>query len=131
MNRAELILKIAYSSSNTLPAILKTRSAARLARCLLPAFLCALKESRLGTRQRKLTFDVRCTNILTPNVASFKAECNIFFNAKWNSAKSDNSILNHQNKPRTREEWGLKVCLILDEAIHVKPLCKLNVSHPY
>ena len=79
MNRAELILKIAYSSANTLPAILKTRSAARLARCLLPAFLCALKERRLGTRQRKLTFDVRCTNILTPNVASFKAECNIFF----------------------------------------------------
>ena len=41
MNRAELILKIAYSSAITLPAILKTRSARRLARCLLPAFLCA------------------------------------------------------------------------------------------
>ena len=78
-NRAELILKIAYSSAITLPAILKTRSARRLARCLLSAFLCALKERRLGTRQRKLTFDVRCTNILTPNVASFNAECNIFF----------------------------------------------------
>ena len=34
-------LKIAYSSAITLPAILKTRSARRLARCLLPAFLCA------------------------------------------------------------------------------------------
>ena len=41
MNRAELILKIAYSSAITLAAILKTRSARRLARCLLPAFLCA------------------------------------------------------------------------------------------
>ena len=41
MNRAELILKITYSSAITLPAILKTRSARRLARCLLPAFLCA------------------------------------------------------------------------------------------
>ena len=52
MNRAELILKIAYSSAITLPAILKTRSARRLARCLLPAFLCAhIEERRLGTRQ--------------------------------------------------------------------------------
>ena len=59
-----------------------------------------------------------------PNVASFKA-------AKWNNAKCDNPILNHQKKPRTREEWGLKVCLILEEAIYVKPLCKLNVSHPF
>ena len=41
MNRAELILKIAYWSAITLAAILKTRSARRLARCLLPAFLCA------------------------------------------------------------------------------------------
>ena len=41
MNRAELILKIAYSSAITLAAILTTRSARRLARCLLPAFLCA------------------------------------------------------------------------------------------
>ena len=40
MNRAELILKIAYWSAITLAAILKTRSARRLARCLLPAFLC-------------------------------------------------------------------------------------------
>ena len=62
--------------------------------------------------------------VLTQNVT-------IFFNAKWNNAKSDNSILNHQKKPRTREEWGLKVSLILDEAIYVKPLCKLNVSHPF
>ena len=36
------MLKIAYSSAITLAAILKTRSAKRLARCLLPAFLCAL-----------------------------------------------------------------------------------------
>ena len=35
------MLKIAYSSAITLAAILKTRSARRLARCLLPAFLCA------------------------------------------------------------------------------------------
>ena len=41
MNRAELILKTAYSSAIALAAILKTRSARRLARCLLPAFLCA------------------------------------------------------------------------------------------
>ena len=41
MNRAEFILKMAYWSSITLAAILKTRSARRLARCLLPAFLCA------------------------------------------------------------------------------------------
>jgi len=41
MNRAELILKSAYSSAIALPAILKTRSARCLARCLLPAFLCA------------------------------------------------------------------------------------------
>ena len=41
MNRAELNLKIAYSSAITLAAILNTRSARRLARCLLPAFLCA------------------------------------------------------------------------------------------
>ena len=41
MNSAELILKTAYSSAIALAAILKTRSARRLARCLLPAFLCA------------------------------------------------------------------------------------------
>ena len=41
MNRAELILKIAYSSVITLAAILETRSARRLARCFLPGFLCA------------------------------------------------------------------------------------------
>ena len=41
MNRAELILKIAYWSAITLAAILKTRSARRLACFLLPAFLCA------------------------------------------------------------------------------------------
>ena len=41
MNRAELILKIAYWSAITLAAILKARSARRLARCLLPASLCA------------------------------------------------------------------------------------------
>ena len=35
------MLKIAYSSPITLAAMLKTRSARRLARCLLPAFLCA------------------------------------------------------------------------------------------
>ena len=40
MNSAELILKTAYSSAIALAAILKTRSAKRLARCLLPAFLC-------------------------------------------------------------------------------------------
>ena len=37
MNRA----KLAYSPTITLAAILKTRSARRLRRCLLPAFLCA------------------------------------------------------------------------------------------
>ena len=59
MNRAELILKIAYSSAITLPAILKTRSARRLARCLLPAFLCAhIEERRLGTRQHLVSFIV-------------------------------------------------------------------------
>ena len=41
MNSAELILKTAYLSAIALAAILKTRSARRLARCLLPAFLCA------------------------------------------------------------------------------------------
>ena len=41
MNRTELILKIVYWSAITLAAILKARSARRLARCLLPAFLCA------------------------------------------------------------------------------------------
>ena len=41
MNSAELILKTANSSAIALAAILKTRSARRLARCLLPAFLCA------------------------------------------------------------------------------------------
>ena len=41
MNRAELILKTAYSSAIALSAILKTRSVRRLARCLLAAFLCA------------------------------------------------------------------------------------------
>ena len=41
MNRAELILKIAYSSAIKLPAILKTRCARGLTRCLLPAFLYA------------------------------------------------------------------------------------------
>ena len=41
MNSAELILKTAYLSAIALAAILKTRSATRLARCLLPAFLCA------------------------------------------------------------------------------------------
>ena len=41
MNRAERILKIAYWPAITLAAILKTRSARRLASCLLPAFLCA------------------------------------------------------------------------------------------
>ena len=71
------------------------------------------------TQTKKLTFDVRCTNFLMPNVASFNAECN--------NAKCDNPILNHEKKLRTREEWGLKVFLILDEAIYVKPLCKLNV----
>ena len=30
------------------------------------------------TQTRKLTFDVRCTNFLMPNVASFNAECNNF-----------------------------------------------------
>ena len=35
------MLKIAYLSAITLAAMLKTRSARRLARCLLPAFLCA------------------------------------------------------------------------------------------
>ena len=35
------MLKIAYSSAITLAAMLKTRSARRLARSLLPAFLCA------------------------------------------------------------------------------------------
>ena len=41
MNSTELILKTAYLSAIALAAILKTRSARRLARCLLPAFLCA------------------------------------------------------------------------------------------
>ena len=41
MNSAELILKTAYLSAIALAAILKTRSARRLARCLLPVFLCA------------------------------------------------------------------------------------------
>ena len=59
MNRAELILKITYSSAITLPAILKTRSARRLARCLLPAFLCAHVIKRdvwVRGRQPALTF---------------------------------------------------------------------------
>ena len=52
INRAELILKIVHSSAISLAAILKTRSARRLARGLLPAFLCAhIEERRLGTRQ--------------------------------------------------------------------------------
>ena len=41
MNSAELILKTAYLSAIALAAILKTRSARRLAHSLLPAFLCA------------------------------------------------------------------------------------------
>ena len=31
------------------------------------------------TQTRKLTFDLRCTNFLMPNVASFNAECKFFF----------------------------------------------------
>ena len=46
MNSAELILKTANSSAIALAAILKTRSARPLARCLLPAFLCALHSNR-------------------------------------------------------------------------------------
>ena len=53
INRAELILKIAYSSAITLAAILKTRSARRLARCLLPAFLCARKRDVWVRGRRK------------------------------------------------------------------------------
>ena len=98
-NRAELILKIAYSSTITLLAILKTRSARRLARCLLPTFLCALKERRLGTRQRKLTFDVRFTNILTPNVASFNAECNIFLTRNGTAQKVTIQLLTIKRNP--------------------------------
>ena len=36
----------------------------------------------------------------------------LFYKAKWNNAKCDNSILNHLKKPRIREKLGLKVCLI-------------------
>ena len=55
MNRTELILKIVYWSAITLAAILKTRSARRLARCLLPAFLCAHIERDVWVRGRLIT----------------------------------------------------------------------------
>ena len=53
MNRTEPILKIVYWSAITLAAILKARSARRLPRCLLHAFLCAHIERDVWVRGRR------------------------------------------------------------------------------
>ena len=61
MNGAELILKIAYWSAITLAAILKTRSARRLARCLLPAFLCA----HIFMKSETSGYEAECGSVLS------------------------------------------------------------------
>ena len=73
MNRTELILKIVYWSAITLAAILKARSARRLARCLLPAFLCAHIERDVWVRGRygQVTVNLITTKQNKPTSVSF------------------------------------------------------------
>ena len=70
MNSAELILKTAYSSAIALAAILKTRSARRLARCFLPAFLCAHIFIKRETSGYEAVQQLRCHSISYTNSRS-------------------------------------------------------------
>ena len=89
MNSAELILKIAYSSAITLASILKTRSARRLDRCLLPAFFCAhifIERETSGYEAAKVSY-VHCGR---QDPATFLIQIKLFFrNWCYNLSKTD------------------------------------------
>ena len=82
MNRTELILKIVYWSAITLAAILKARSARRLARCLLPAFLCAHIFIKRETSGYEADFH-RCCKQVTMWCKSLTLEKYMSFRMKW------------------------------------------------
>ena len=85
-------LKVSNSSAIKLPAILKTRSARRLAHCLLPVFLCAhIEERRLGTRQDWER--IMC------------AKSMVYENEKWKTIFDGGSLGSRIDEEHCRIQW--------------------------
>ena len=126
MNRTELILKIVYWSAITLAAILKTRSARRLARCLLPAFLCAHIERDVWVRGRGFyRVKLRQIDYRVQMGLNYNGSCRIFSSleiSRMNSYPQSMCILVLIRQPCPRDMFLNKRACVHHEAIDFSPL---------